>query len=111
MGAAYFYRAPAAGLRIGNRVVGHLAGAGGSSAGVIVPERAVVWFAARPWIYVRDGKAADIFERTSVSATRLVPGGWFNAAGLEPGQEVVVTGAQLLLSEELEFQIRNENED
>lgn len=111
VGAAYFYRAPAAGLRVGNRVVGHLTGAGGSSTGVVVPERAVVWFAARPWIYVRDEKEADIFERTSVSATRLVQGGWFNAAGLEPGQEIVVTGAQLLLSEELEFQIRNENED
>ena len=40
-----------------------------------------------------------------------VPGGWFVPKGLEAGQEVVVTGAQLLLSEELEFQIRNENED
>jgi hypothetical protein len=111
VGAAYFYRAPAAGLRVGNRVVGHLSSAVGASTGVVVPERAVVWFAARPWIYVRDEKDADVFERTSVSATRLVPGGWFNAAGLEPGQQVVVVGAQLLLSEELEFQIRNENED
>ena len=32
-------------------------------------------------------------------------------AGFEAGQEVVVRGAQLLLSEELKFQIRNENED
>ena len=28
-----------------------------------------------------------------------------------PGDEVVVSGAQLLLSEELKYQIRNENED
>jgi len=111
VGAAYFYRAPAAGLRIGNRVVGQLASADGLTRGVVVPERAVVWFAARSWVYVRDEKEPDVFERTPVMATRLVPGGWFDASGLEPGQEVVVTGAQLLLSEELEFQIRNENED
>ncbi len=30
---------------------------------------------------------------------------------LNPGDEVVTSGAQLLLSEELKFQIRNENED
>ena len=30
---------------------------------------------------------------------------------LQVGDEVVVSGAQLLLSEELKFQIRNENED
>ena len=39
------------------------------------------------------------------------PGGWFTAAGFEAGEQVVVRGPQLLLSEELKFQIRNENED
>ena len=53
----------------------------------------------------------DRFVRTPVSASRLIAGGWFNAEGLEPGEAVVVTGAQLLLSEELEYRIRNENED
>ena len=110
-GATYFYRAPGAAFRVGARVGGFLEAGGGTDAGVVVPERAVVWFAGRSWVYVRDEKETDIFERTPVSTARLVPGGWHNASGFEPGQEVVVTGAQLLLSEELEYQIRNENED
>lgn len=111
LGATYYYRAPVAGFRTGARVVGHLGVESGKAAGVVVPERAVVWYAGRPWVYVRDEKEKDIFERAPVSASQLLPGGWFNAEGLEAGQEVVVTGAQLLLSEELEYQIRNENED
>lgn len=111
VGASHFYRVAAGPFRVGARVTGQLSSGEGKAGGVIVPERAVVWFAGRPWVYVRDEKDRDAFERTAVVADRLLPGGWFNATGLEAGQEVVVTGAQLLLSEELEFQIRNENED
>lgn len=111
LGATHFFRVPRSTFRVGARVSGLLDVGGEAAAGVIVPERAVVWFAGQSWVYVRDDKDGDIFERTRVSTTRLVPGGWFNASGLAPGQEVVVTGAQLLLSEELEYQIRNENDD
>ncbi len=109
VGTTWFFRAPAAGLRSGTRVTGYLSTGSGTSKGVVVPERAVVWHAGRPWVYVQ--RDADRFVRTPVSATRLISGGWFNAEGLEPGEAVVVTGAQLLLSEELEYRIRNENED
>ncbi|MBI1396136.1 MAG: hypothetical protein GC151_09180 [Betaproteobacteria bacterium] len=110
-GVTFFYRMAAAGVRVGTRLTAYLAEGDGEQAGVVVPERAVVWYAGRPWIYLQDEKDADVFERTPVTADRLVPGGWFNATGLEAGRKVVVTGAQLLLSEELEYQIRNENED
>ena len=109
IGTTWFFRAPAAGLRAGARVTGHLSTGRGKAEGVVVPEQAVVWHAGRPWVYVR--RDEDRFVRTAVSASRLVPGGWFNAEGLKAGDEVVVTGAQLLLSEELEYRIRNENED
>ncbi|MEO8039269.1 MAG: hypothetical protein ABI794_10900, partial [Betaproteobacteria bacterium] len=109
IGSTWFYRVGAAGLRSGARVTGYLSTGEGKAKGVIVPERAVVWHAGRPWIYVQ--RDADRFVRTAVSANRLIPGGWFNTEGLEPGEPVVVTGAQLLLSEELEYRIRNENED
>lgn len=110
-GPTYFCRLPAAGMRVGTRLSGHVSGGGSKQSGVVVPESAVVWFAGRSWVYARDEKERDVFERTPFDATRLVPGGWFDAGELEPGREVVVTGAQLLLSEELEYQIRNENED
>jgi hypothetical protein len=108
-GATYFYRVSAAGLRVGMRLAGELKLPGASVEGVIVPESAVVWHAGRAWCYVKDDD--DTFLRTAVETSRAVEGGWLNVSGFEEGQEVVMTGAQLLLSEELKYQIRNENED
>jgi hypothetical protein len=70
---------------------------------------AVVWHGGRAWAYVKEGEST--FVRKPVSTAQEVPGAWFNAEGFEEGEQVVVSGAQLLLSEELKFQIRNENED
>jgi hypothetical protein len=108
-GVTYFYRANAAGLRVGMRVSGELRPPGAATEGVVVPEAAVVWHAGRAWCYVKEGD--DLFVRVPVATSHAVDGGWFNATGFEEGQAVVVAGAQLLLSEELKYQIRNENED
>jgi len=108
-GATYFYSANADGLRVGMRVVGRVGLDGGPREGVIVPSSAVVWHGGKPWVYVKG--EGDLFLRKEVSAVEAVPEGWFDAAHFAPGDEVVVKGAQLLLSEELRFQIRNENKD
>lgn len=108
-GATYFYAATADGLRIGMRVVGRVGLDGKPREGVVVPSTAVVWHGGKPWVYVKG--EGDTFVRREVSAAEPVPDGWFDAAHLAPGDEVVVNGAQLLLSEELRFQIRNENKD
>ena len=113
-GATYFYLADARDLRVGTRVAGQLRLPGKATEGVLVPEAAVVWHGGKAWAYVKDGDAR--FVRREVSTARELPGGWFNArgsesGGFEPDEQVVVSGAQLLLSEEFKFQIRNENED
>lgn len=108
-GETYFYIVDGGGFRAGMRVAARVALGGTPASGVIVPNAAVVWHAGKAWTYVKtDGQT---FARHEVSTARELGGGWFNASGFDPGQEVVVSGAQLLLSEELKFQIRNENED
>jgi hypothetical protein len=107
-GETYFYLVNGVGLRAGMRVVA-LFGLGGSATGVIVPSAAVVWHAGKAWAYVKDDD--DSFARYEVLTNDEMEGGWFNTAGFEDDDEVVVSGAQLLLSEELKYQIRNENED
>lgn len=109
-GASYWYRTGAAGLRAGMRVTGRVAAGTGARQGVAVPASAVVWHAGRSWVYVA-AAGEGVFERVPVSLGDPVEGGWFASGGLEAGRQVVVSGAQLLLSEELEYQIRNENED
>lgn len=108
-GVTYFYVAPAQGLREGMRLAGRLKQTGAAREGVNIPAAAVVWHAGKAWAYVQ--LEDDEFARKEVSTAHELPGGWFDAAQFKPGDEVVVSGAQLLLSEELKYQIRNENED
>ena len=97
------------GFRAGMRVVARMTMPGPLRSGVIVPAAAVVWHAGKAWAYVKD--EGDSFARFEVSTVEELDGGWFNSTGFDEDDEVVVSGAQLLLSEELKYQIRNENED
>lgn len=108
-GATYFYVAGAEGMRTGMRLAGRVTLEGAAREGVLIPEAAVVWHGGGAWAYVKEG--GDTFVRRPVETSQDAPGGWFNAAAFKAGEEVVVRGPQLLLSEELKFQIRNENED
>jgi hypothetical protein len=63
-----------------------------------VPASALVWWQGRAWIFVRN-EAGD-FERREVPADRAADSSTL-LADLASGTEVVVQGAQVLLSEEL----------
>ena len=108
-GETYFYLVSGGGLRSGMRVAARIKMGGAPVSGVIVPAAAVVWHAGKAWAYVKDDE--QTFARFEVSTADELEGGWFNTAGFDDDDEVVVSGAQLLLSEELKYQIRNENED
>jgi len=70
---------------------------GDSLPGVVIPRAAVVRSEGRGWAFVQTGE--DTFVRREVTLTRPTSEGWFVAAGFQPGEKVVVTGAQVLLSE------------
>lgn len=113
-GKTYFYRAPAKNLRAGMRVSARLeAGKNQTTTGVIVPHEAVVWYANQAWVYQKQG--SEQFIRRLISTETEIESetisGWYNTTGLVASDELVVSGAQLLLSEELKYQIKNENED
>jgi hypothetical protein len=108
-GETYYYRAPADSLRVGMRVSVSMNGNQTSEQGVTVPRSAIVWYGGQTWVYRKSDD--DRFLRIPVSTTQETDGGWFNSNGLQSGDEIVVTGAQLLLSEEFKYQITNENDD
>lgn len=108
-GNTYFYIVTGADLRVGARVIARVATDDTEMDGVIVPNEAVVWHAGKSWVYRKQD--AETFGRYEISTAHQLDDGWFQPNGLHAGDEVVVSGAQLLLSEELKFQIRNENED
>ncbi len=112
-GKTFYYSAPGDLLRTGMRVnVVKASAAGNAASGVVIPSNAVVWYAGKAWAYFKTGQDKDHvqFIRKPISTDTEVDEGWFNQ-GLAENSEVVVSGAQLLLSEEFKYLIKNENED
>ncbi len=108
-GKTFYYRAPSDALRVGMRVSIKMKDSGHSKDGVVLPNQAIVWYGGQVWAYRKEG--ADRFLRIPVSTDNEADNGWFTNIGLKAGDEIVVTGAQLLLSEEFKYQITNENDD
>ncbi|MES2579395.1 MAG: efflux RND transporter periplasmic adaptor subunit [Pseudomonadota bacterium] len=118
-GNTFYYSAPADLLRIGMRVnVEVEPDSDDVSNGVVIPSNAVVWYAGKPWAYFKQEQHTQnsnkdqpsLFVRKPISTDTEIDAGWFNQ-GIEPDTEIVVSGAQLLLSEEFKYLIKNENED
>lgn len=108
-GKTYFYSAPAEHLRTGMRV-SVVASSGNTNPieGIVIPSSAVVWYAGTAWAYFKEGH--DTFVRKPISADIEIDTGWFNT-GFDKNSELVIQGAQLLLSEEFKYLIKNENDD
>lgn len=108
-GKTYFYRAKTKELRAGMQVNALSATSNKISDGVIIPNAAIIWYAGKSWIYQKTG--GDKFSRIPINTDIEVENGWFYQGNLKAKDQVVTSGAQLLLSEEFKSQITNENED
>ncbi len=96
-GQSYFYLASShlGQLNYGLHVVG-LMPYGAQRSGIIVPNLAVVWFHGSAWVYLKTDSGC--FVRKPVRTRMPVPGGWFQAGGFSPGDQLVTQGAEVLLS-------------
>ena len=114
-GVTYYYTAGSNKLRAGMRLTVQMdddANQNSSSkeTGILIPNTAVVWYGGKAWIYKKQDK--ENFIRLPISTERPTKGGWFNETSIiKADDEIVTSGAQLLLSEEFKYQIKNENED
>jgi len=127
-GVSFFYTADAAsGALPGMNLIAFLP-IGQPTAGVLVPDSAIVWLQDRAWVYLRTG--SDTFTRREIATTFPAPAGGYitqtasaaspsegdpptpNGANdnavrsLPTGTPLVVSGAQALLSEEFRAQIQ-----
>jgi hypothetical protein len=91
------------GLRPGVAVTAYVELPGASQSGVVIPQSAVVRFQGAGFTYVQTG--ADGFVRKPVSLDRPTKDGYLAVQNFQPGDRVVVTGAESLLSEEFKPQI------
>ncbi len=95
-------------LRPGQAVSARLPAPGSSEAGVLIPARAVIRFQGQTWVYLQDGPG--VFVRRMIALDRPSSGGWMVTSGVKAGQQVVVSGAQILLSEEMKSQLESDEQ-
>lgn len=102
-GLSYFYEAGAqSGLLPGLHLDVSVNEPAGDSQMVVIPEAAVVWLQGKAWIYLRSGPTT--FERRKISPGRPAPDGDYAVSDVTSESEIVVRGAQMLLSEEFRAQ-------
>jgi hypothetical protein len=81
---------------------------GEPSKGVEVPGAAVIWYANKLWVYVQ--RENGLFVRQPLNEYEETRDGWFVTEGVKPGERVVISGAQMLFSEEFRSAIPSEDE-
>tara|TARA_Y100000022_G_scaffold199255_1_gene211334 strand:- start:26036 stop:27115 length:1080 start_codon:yes stop_codon:yes gene_type:complete len=79
---------------------------------LFIPSKSVVWSNGKPWVFVKKVGDEGIFLRKPLIEPLETENGLIVLEeNLKTNDLVVVDGAQLLLSEEFKYQIKNENED
>jgi len=77
---------------------------------LFVPKESVVWSSGKSWVFIKND--AGNFLRRPLPKLLEIDGGWVIKEGIiRENDKIVIDGAQLLLSEEFKYQIKNENED
>ncbi|HVB54871.1 MAG TPA: hypothetical protein VNE63_00365 [Candidatus Acidoferrales bacterium] len=94
------------GLAPGINLVAHMP-IGRAMRGVLIPQSAVVWWQGNAWVYQQT--APGRFVRRLVPTETPLTNGLFVSTGFSPGDQIVVRGAQALLSEEFRSQIQPED--
>ncbi len=74
-----------------------------------LPAEAIVWHRGKPWIYLRTG--VETFQRLALSHYRPGAETWWITDPIPEAGEIVVRGAQILLSAEFRGQVPEEEDD
>lgn len=109
-GQQYFYQVPAsAPIKAGMRVSAWLPTRQHAETGVIIPESALIWHLGQALVFVK--VAEQQFSHRPISAYHKIAGGYFVSSTIKAGEEIVSSGAQMLLSQEFKGQIPSEDDD
>jgi hypothetical protein len=102
-GISYLYRAPADAALLPGLNLQVLLAVSLVQRGVVMPEAAVVWLNGKAWVYLR--MDPNTFHRREIAPDRTAPDGGYIVPDVPLAAEIVVRGAQMLLSEEFRAQV------
>ncbi|MFI3218458.1 MAG: hypothetical protein QX189_04990 [Methylococcales bacterium] len=106
-GISYFFQTPAKNISIGMNITAWIAESDSQTSGVMIPKSALLWAMDQAFVYVKTDD--NTFSRRAIARYTLSNDGYFISEGLQPDEELVITGGQMLLSEELRRQIPDED--
>ena len=108
-GHAYFYQIKNSNL-LGARVNAWLPVNNQAQQGIIIPQAALIWHLGQSFVYLQSEE--DEFKRVKINQKiRLDSEHYFIPHGLQENDLLVISGAQVLLSEEFRGQIPAEDDD
>lgn len=108
-GESYFFECAGDSLRTGMQLYVWIPVPGSTRRGIEIPADALVWKDGKPWIYRKTGE--DSFQRYRVASAFDHGERWYLPDHPESRAEIVIEGAQMLLSEEYRWQIPDEDDD
>ncbi|MDD1621686.1 MAG: hypothetical protein LUQ11_09405 [Methylococcaceae bacterium] len=108
-GERFFFKIEGRRIPFGTHVTAWIADDAGQTPGVIVPASALVWHLGQAFVFIKT--ADNHFSRRALPAYTPGSQGYFVTKSLRAGEEIVTTGAQTLLSQELKNLIPNEDKD
>lgn len=108
-GESYIYLLDTNKLRTGMRLFAWIEEENQSIDGMFIPDSAVIWYANEPWIYLK--QQDSLFVRRPLNRAIKIDNGWLLEEQTLTGVSIVVTGGQILLSEEFKWAIPDENDD
>lgn len=107
-GESYFFQTDGNHIRVGMRVAAWIPEQGENQSGVVIPKSALVWYMDQAFVYIKT--AAEQFSRRTIDQYSATTSGYFVGNGINAGEQLVITGGQMLLSEEFRGQIPNEDD-
>lgn len=107
-GESYFFQTDGRRIRTGMRVAAWIPEQGENQSGVVIPKSALVWHLDQAFVYIKT--AEEQFSRRTIDQYSATTGGYFVGNGIKAGEQLVVTGGQMLLSEEFRGQIPDEDD-
>jgi len=107
-GESYFFQTDSNRIRTGMRVAAWIPEQGENRSGVVIPKSALVWHLDQAFVYIKT--AEQQFSRRAVDQYLATTGGYFVDTGINAGEQLVVTGGQMLLSEQFRGQIPDEDD-
>lgn len=107
-GAGFFFRTQGQRVYIGMSVSAWIPEQKDKASGVIIPKSALIRSMDQAFVYIKTDE--DRFSRRMLPHAEPVAGGYFVGDSIKFGEEIVITGGQMLLSEELRGQIPDDDD-